>query len=197
MSIRSRVRNAIVAAGALLGGAGVVVVASLSSPSNNLDLDCVMPADGGPGIGHCDAILSPPRAQCPALMASGGDPPGSPDAGAPASTRVERALEAMRNNNVVDAWHCESAVVDGGSGCWCDMRGSVIVTPNGKIDGQAPGWRDAIDAAGAGSILSSGRLLSRPLYAKRSGCRAHVYAGEDPCAGSVGLDGGPDVDGGP
>lgn len=207
LSVRARVRNALFAASSLLAVAGVVVVANLQAPANNLDLDCTYAGGVDGGVlgarGRCRAVLEPnanaPPEQCAALMGTGGEPPGiGQDAGLPnARVRVERALEAMRNNDVIDGWHCEAAIIDAGPQCWCEITGSVSVSAGGKVDGQAPGWRDAFDAAGAGSILKPGRVSARPAYALRGGCRAHVLFGEDPCAGSRGLDGGPEPDGGP
>jgi hypothetical protein len=187
VSVRSRIRNALIGAGTLLGGAGVIVVSTFPPSPSNLGLDCRLPA--GAGTGSCVALLEPPPAQCASLMFRGGEPPGgaTTDGFTAAQTKVTRALEAARTNNVIDTWHCESATIDAGSACWCEMRGSVIVNADGTVDGQAPAWRDVIDAAGTGSIMMPGPVSTRPAYALRSGCRAHVYAGEDPCAGSSAL----------
>lgn len=209
LTVRARVRNALVAAAALLGGAGVVVVASLNSPANNLDLDCSPQlVDGGivrDSPFRCRAIIEPeknaPPDQCAALLATGGEPPGAGlDAGFPnARVRVERALEAMRTAAVpvIDDWHVEPVTLDGGPSCWGEIGCHAVLTSAGKIDGNCAGLHDALDAQGAGSIFKPGGVSRRPAYALHGGCRAHVMAGEDPCAGSVGFDGGPEPDGGP
>lgn len=186
MSIRARTRAILAAGSALLGLVGIVVV-GYPGPKN-IALDCA------PASGFCTALLEPADAQCPALHAR--IDPGGP------SGRLLRALNALGEGGAIAGWTAHPR--DGApSSCWVEVRLSAWLTdgPDGgvRIDGQAPGWRDVVDAADLGSIIKSGPVSTRPAYAKRGGCRAHVYVGEDPCAVSDNLPdgGGSEDDGGP
>lgn len=202
MSARSRIRTILIGAAAALGAAGVVVVSVFPPSPNNLDMDCnLRVVDGGVApsqTGRCRIVAAPnvnaPPDQCVAVLGTGGEPPGiGQDAGLPnARVRVERAFESFRANGVVDTWHCEPLPDGGAGGCWCDLGCSVSVDAQGHYDGPCAALHDVVDAQGLGSIFKPGRPSVRPAYALRGGCRAHVLAGEDPCASSVGFDAGPD-----
>ena len=190
MSVRSRVRSILVAGAAALGLAGIIVVGQPSP--GNVALDCA------PGSGFCVAILEPPPGQCAALH-SRVDPGGAPG-------RVLRALVELEQREALSSWVALPRLVDGGAACHVEVRLSVALLegPDGgrRVDGQAPAWRDVIDAADLGSIVKDGRVSQRPSYARNvvvmdggaRPCRAHVYAGEDPCADSVTVDPGGDPD---
>jgi hypothetical protein len=175
---RRRVRAILVGAAALLGLAGVVVVVPRQVPPN-VDLDCVFHGE----TGFCTAILEPPAGQCAAL-ASRVDPGG-------VSGRVLRMLAELDERRAITSWVVLPIVTDAGTptGCFVEVRLTVerkTITVDGQprrvLDGQAPAWRDVVDAAGAGSIVRAGHVARRPAYARASGCRRHVYFGEDPCA---------------
>lgn len=174
MSIRSRVRNVLIAATSALAAVGIAVIGAPPSP-RNVGLDC----HGG----FCVALLEPPAGQCPALM-SRVDPGGPPG-------RVLRVLEGLRDAEALSSW---VALLrdDDPTACYVEVRLTVdrVELPGGgfRLDGQAPAWRDVIDAAALGSIVVDGQVNRRPAYARRdvggSPCRAHVFLGEDPCEGS-------------
>jgi hypothetical protein len=190
----------LIAAAPLLGVAGVVVVTTWPSPTpNDLGFDCQIPVDAGntPGTYECTGIVLPdknaPPDECAALLGTGGEPPGiGQDAGL-ANNRVvvERALEGLRKAGAIETYHCEPLTDAGAQPCYCEVRAPLVITANGKLDGPAAALHDVIDANGAGSIVVNATLAQR-VIAKHGACRAHVFAGEDPCAGSAGFDAGPD-----
>lgn len=196
MSVRSRVRSILVAASSALALAGIIVAGSLPGP-RNLALDCA------PGAGFCIALLEPPNGQCAALHTRA-DPGGAPG-------RVLRALRELEEREALSSWtaHPEVDGDAGVSGCRVEVRLSValVAGPDGgtRIDGQAPAWRDVLDAADLSSIVKDGRVSNRArgrvqVPGEDGGpvrwCRAHVYAGEDPCADSINVNPGDEPDGG-
>lgn len=197
--MRRRIKNILIAAAPALALAGIIVVSAGQNPPN-VDLDCVFDN----GSGYCNAILEPPRAQCAALFARPDDTSG-------VSRRVYRALrelEEVRIINGVPSRAIESWVVlprdDSPLDCYVEVRLTVFrrTLPDGRrvLDGQAPAWRDTVNAADLASIVKAGHVSRRPSYALRGGCRSHVYFGEDPCAGAEEIaDAGyiDDPDGGP
>jgi hypothetical protein len=216
---RRRVRQILAGAGAiaLLAASGVVVVAAgTRQVPPNIDLDCRF------GEGHCTAILelhndqqklingTPDSAQCAALRARPDDTTGP-------LRRVYRAMvEATTfrqvqgiDTRIAEDWAVLPLVesVDGGvpapRGCYVEVRLSVRViqrVDGGRVlDGQAPAWRDKVNALGVGSIVKPSHRARRPAYTLNSGCRAHVWFGEQPCTASENIvDGGfaEDPDGG-
>ncbi len=182
MSVRRRVRNVLIAATSALGVAGIVVV---STPSPvNVALDC------RPDEGLCVAILEPPNTQCAALHAR--------DGSAGTTRRVARVLLELESRDALAGFTTLSRP---SGACYVEvlltMRRSVRPDGSTFIDGQAPAWRDVVDATGVGSIVKDGRVGNRPAYALRGGCRAHVWAGQDPCAASVDIEDSADpLDGG-
>lgn len=186
MSVRSRVRNILVGAAAALGAAGIIVVSQPPSPKN-VGLDC--------NESRCIALLDPPAGQCAALL-SRVDPGGAPG-------RVLRTLEGLRESDALGAW---VALVrpDDPTRCFVEVRLSLsrIELPDGgvRLDGQAPAWRDVVDAAGVGSIVVDGKVSRRPAWARADvdggPCRSHVFLGEDPCAPSDDVQDTTDEDGG-
>lgn len=191
--MRRYVKNLLIAAAPTLAAAGIIVVTTGQNPPN-IDLDCVMAQ--GDGKGFCVAILEPPLGQCAALH-SRSDPGGVPG-------RILRALQQLEERRAISDWMALPIPSDGGvTGCYVEVRLTVErrTLQDGRrvLDGQAPAWRDVVNASDLSSIVKAGHVSRRPAYARRGACRAHVWLGEEPCATSEEIaDGGyiEDPDGG-
>ncbi len=161
MSIRSQIKAALLASAAALGLVGVVVTNTPGTPAHAV-------CTGG----TCMALLQPKAGQCAALMATGGEPPGTQTVSV--GTRTARALEGIRENDPpgLMLWHAFSAA---GATDGCGV--TVWLT---RV--QAAAWRDVVDAAGVGSILADPRLATAPAWAKNGAGHANVLAGQNPAA---------------
>lgn len=113
------------------------------------------------------AVVLHPAKDCAALMATGGEPPGSP------STSSDDLNAALKDGSLI-SWH---ATMNADGTCWVDLR-----------------WKDgaaAKDDVVAAQQAATSSKTSDALDANK--CRRHVYFGESPCA----WDAGPAPDGGP